>query len=265
MRYLPVTMRTKREKVFQILIASFVTITFSYVLFLTSNTSAKVNDNPGEKFKQFVQQLNTDRNNKKSDKKKVREHKIEIAGEVKGENDENSTENNYSSPTSTPINIRRIFPSITPYLPVESSAKPTVAIPTPTIGPISDACIDSGGTWRVFPNSCGDSCALVEDPGLMCLDVLREACDCGPHACWNGNSCVNNPTVGKPLPTPSIEVPPAEDKYVCGNGICDPGESYIYDCPVCLDQNQPCPLRACVEYPGYCPQDCDVKPIDPII
>lgn len=55
-----------------------------------------------------------------------------------------------------------------------------------------DSCLDSGGTWEQFANSCADSCVLIQNPKLMCAQVITKNCDCGPNSCWNGNECVGN-------------------------------------------------------------------------
>lgn len=94
----------------------------------------------------------------------------------------------------------------------------TTASPTPNqpVDSVSgqDSCVASGGRWNTFPNGCADTCAYAENPLLMCTQVITDACDCGPDACWSGSSCVTNPIQGL--------------KPVCGNDICEPGEADQY-------------------------------------
>lgn len=76
---------------------------------------------------------------------------------------------------------------------------------------LPQTCSDSGGTWKDFPNSCVDSCALAANPGgIACLDVITQGCDCGPAKCWDGKGCVPNPggTPPPPTPTPTPTVTP---------------------------------------------------------
>lgn len=54
-------------------------------------------------------------------------------------------------------------------------------------------CVESGGTWAEFPNSCADSCALERYPSrISCLQAITKGCDCGPDACWTGSRCEPN-------------------------------------------------------------------------
>lgn len=49
-------------------------------------------------------------------------------------------------------------------------------------------CFLSGGTFRMFSNGCGDSCAFVRqtlDNPIVCAQAFTESCDCGPLMCWN--------------------------------------------------------------------------------
>lgn len=121
-----------------------------------------------------------------------------------------------------------------------------------------DACTTSGGTWRMFPNSCVDSCELAQNPALMCLQVLTEGCDCGANKCWNGSLCIDNPYTIEPLPNPKPTTKPKEEP-VCGNGICEEGEEPYSQCPVCEKPGKICPLIYCIHYPG-CEADCEYIP-----
>ena len=81
-------------------------------------------------------------------------------------------------------------------LPVPS---PTVAVQGPSPTPTNQQnCVNSGGAWTQFPNSCVDECLQIG-----CLDIISWGCDCGALQCWDGTSCVNNQV----LPTPTL-VPP---------------------------------------------------------
>lgn len=98
--------------------------------------------------------------------------------------------------------------------------------------PGQSACSASGGTWETFPNSCVDSCEKAADPGLMCLTVLTDGCNCGPDRCWDGDTCVNNPGT-EPTPTPTPTPTPDPEVAQC-NEICEANA----DCDVglrCLD------------------------------
>lgn len=54
-------------------------------------------------------------------------------------------------------------------------------------------CQQSGGTWQGFPNSCADSCDIVNVPNPVCLQVITASCECGEARCWNGEICVDDP------------------------------------------------------------------------
>lgn len=54
-------------------------------------------------------------------------------------------------------------------------------------------CKDSGGLWRQFNNGCVDSCSNV-DGSMLCTQAFTFGCDCGSDKCWNGDSCVANPS-----------------------------------------------------------------------
>ncbi len=46
-------------------------------------------------------------------------------------------------------------------------------------------CEKMGGEWKLFSDSCVDSC----DSSLGCKEVETEGCDCGVDKCWNGEKC----------------------------------------------------------------------------
>ena len=50
-------------------------------------------------------------------------------------------------------------------------------------------CVEAGGTWKQFPNTCVDSCNLARNPGVVCGQALTEGCECGQNMCWNGYTC----------------------------------------------------------------------------
>lgn len=110
--------------------------------------------------------------------------------------------------------------------------------PTPSTGPVSDiqrACESSGGVWRQFGNSCGDSCGV--GPEVMCAQVLTYGCDCGANACWNGQTCGPATSVS---PRPSSPTRPTPDPYEC------------VPRPTCLDAVLPC--RMAEPAVGWCPK-----------
>ena len=72
--------------------------------------------------------------------------------------------------------------------------------PTPTTPPAQFACQASGGTWKLYFLSCHDECYYVNNPPI-CVVETTYSCDCGTSNCWDGATCVNNPSV-TPTPTP---------------------------------------------------------------
>ena len=269
-------MNKRRQKLVRITVSSLIVIVLSFGFLRVSESNAKEGapTTPGQKIKQIVHEYNELRKNnienKEQLKQEFKKQKKDVIEEVKGIKDQDNEENEDPTATSIPSpSPTKPQPTIKiPTITIEPSPVPTAKFPRPTVSPKYNSCLESGGTWRGFPNSCVDSCALAENPGLMCLQVLTEGCDCGPTACWNGSQCVDNPGVKgvKTTPTPTIEVPPPIDKDpVCGNGICEPGEAGSYNCPVCDEASNPCPLRACLHEPGTCPQDCGLTPIEPAI
>lgn len=62
-----------------------------------------------------------------------------------------------------------------------------------------DRCMETGGTWREFNNSCADDCSLLVGTKVYCKQATTTGCDCGPDSCWDGVSCIPNPNV---YPTP---------------------------------------------------------------
>lgn len=65
-----------------------------------------------------------------------------------------------------------------------------LSVPQPSA---NAGCAASGGTWELFPDSCADSCEIVNNPNPVCLQVITASCDCGPDKCWDGLTCINNP------------------------------------------------------------------------
>jgi hypothetical protein len=67
--------------------------------------------------------------------------------------------------------------------------------PKPNISPPKEdplkACLQSGGTWQTFPDSCAATCTTMSQP-TACLDIITESCLC-PAGCWDGTKCVNPP------------------------------------------------------------------------
>lgn len=43
------------------------------------------------------------------------------------------------------------------------------------------ACVDQGGEFVEFSNSCADKC----DADAVCTDAITDSCDCGEGLCWN--------------------------------------------------------------------------------
>lgn len=53
-----------------------------------------------------------------------------------------------------------------------------------------DACVDTGGVWKEFSNSCADTCNYNRNKeNIICALAIVESCDCGPDKCWNGITC----------------------------------------------------------------------------
>lgn len=50
-------------------------------------------------------------------------------------------------------------------------------------------CLDQGGEWTQFPNSCVDSCEYRRNPDMVCAQVITMGCNCGEGECWNGVTC----------------------------------------------------------------------------
>jgi hypothetical protein len=90
--------------------------------------------------------------------------------------------------------------------------------PTPIIkpSPHPDACINSGGNWRIYTDSCADNCYLLNNPNQNCLIVMTNACDCGLDKCWNGEKCAKNPIPQlTPQPTkPWFTIPPKPQELI---------------------------------------------------
>lgn len=113
----------------------------------------------------------------------------------------------------------------------------------PTITPSSSpsnvqlACEASGGVWRQFPDSCGDSCGVTAE--VMCARIPTYGCDCGGNACWNGQTCAAE-TPERPTPRPTASPDPFE---------CVPR-------PTCLDNPLPC--RIAEPQAGWCPRPSGV-------
>src|SRR3989344_5062273 len=158
-----------------------------------------------------------------------------------------------SSPTPTQPDYTPI-PTLTKAF---TSPTPTKPLPSKNEGK-GDFCSATGGTWKTFGSSCVDSCLLVSNPMLMCLQVISEGCDCGTNKCWDGASCVPNPQKeSSPSPTPSpTSTDSPKQAPLCGNNICEEGEADFSDCPICSDSQDICPLRPCIFKPGTCPSDC---------
>jgi hypothetical protein len=52
-----------------------------------------------------------------------------------------------------------------------------------------EICVQEGGEWKTFPNTCVDSCEYRRNDDIMCGMALTDGCDCGEGMCWNGNTC----------------------------------------------------------------------------
>ena len=54
-----------------------------------------------------------------------------------------------------------------------------------------EICEKSGGNWRLFNNTCGDSCenkfALP-----VCTSILIYNCDCDNNSCFDGDKCISD-------------------------------------------------------------------------
>jgi endonuclease/exonuclease/phosphatase family metal-dependent hydrolase len=102
------------------------------------------------------------------------------------------------------------YPVIAVLVHKEASSIPS---PTPTQIP-QEVCESVGGNWQKFRNNCVDRCSLVTNPDQPCLRVITWACECGLDRCWDGTTCVPNPTTtvtltptlsptNTPIPTPT--------------------------------------------------------------
>jgi hypothetical protein len=59
------------------------------------------------------------------------------------------------------------------------------------------SCYNSYGIWKLFNDSCADSCVYARTPDsknipVICSNISEESCDCGFNFCWNGQSCEMN-------------------------------------------------------------------------
>lgn len=107
-----------------------------------------------------------------------------------------------SKPPNTPICQRacsqgevltpscECIPVELPIVPIPSDITPT---PEPSPSPKPDACLASGGSWKIFENGCVDSCYYAHNPLSNCTHTLTNGCDCGPDKCWDGEKCTPNP------------------------------------------------------------------------
>lgn len=118
--------------------------------------------------------------------------------------------------------------------------------PTPTRTP-QQLCESSGYPWKLFPNSCVDSCRLLTPPPPLCLAVFTPGCDCGADKCWNGTLCVNNGATPTPTRTPTPTTPP---KYACKTNT-DCGCGYDPDTNQCAFLNNQYSSKICT-WPDFC-------------
>lgn len=88
--------------------------------------------------------------------------------------------------------------------------KPVEAItPTPTPS-LQQTCLNAGGEWELFSDSCADNCSQRRG---YCLDVETWACSCR-DGCWNGSTCESTggrlvPPIAAPRRPTATPVPPA--------------------------------------------------------
>ncbi len=164
--------------------------------------------------------------------------------------------------------------------PLPTTQQPTTQ-PLPNVE--EQACINGGGVWRKFSNTCADSCSIAgKQPGtFMCGQAIIESCDCGQSNCWNGVDCVSDPVISTPggqcggntgLNCPSgykcdngtctplsatvVTQPLPTPKPICGNKICE--ASLGEDSSNCASDCAPPPLCGDGICQGTldCPQDC---------
>ena len=76
-------------------------------------------------------------------------------------------------------------------------------------------CGKMDGIWESFPNSCVDSCDLINKDIYLCAQVITEGCDCGVYRCWNGETCEAHTSY------PTQEQCESEDKCTCIDINCD--------------------------------------------
>lgn len=89
------------------------------------------------------------------------------------------------------------MPTSTPAL-VPPTLNPSVPSPTGTVA----GCVNSGGAWEWFPDTCVDNCG----PREGCLEAITYSCNCNstPTDCWTGTVCSEGGSGGILPEVPSV-------------------------------------------------------------
>jgi hypothetical protein len=53
-----------------------------------------------------------------------------------------------------------------------------------------ESCVQSGGAWETFPDTCANLCFYERGGARNCAEVLTDSCNCLAGDCWDGKSCV---------------------------------------------------------------------------
>lgn len=140
-------------------------------------------------------------------------------------------------------------PSPTPMTSFSSPTPRASAIPGSTPSAAS-LCTNSGGTWKQFPDACADTCSTVALSQRTCAQVLTMSCDCGTSACFNGVSCVPNPTPqASATPLPPLPGNLTDDDLATIPSIDTP----IVDGPLPTATDEPIPSPAPAQTPSSGP------------
>ena len=52
-----------------------------------------------------------------------------------------------------------------------------------------ELCVNSGGKWKMMPDSCSGTCRRLRNESCYAPTVIVEGCDCGEGRCYNGHTC----------------------------------------------------------------------------
>ncbi|MEK6828064.1 MAG: DNA/RNA non-specific endonuclease, partial [Nanoarchaeota archaeon] len=90
---------------------------------------------------------------------------------------------------------------------------------------VEEVCINAGGSWSYFPNTCVDSCAKArsKEP-VLCGQAFTWGCECGSSKCWNDKSC--EPIIKEELLPPENKT--IQDNIGCGNFLSNENVMFGY-------------------------------------